>query len=236
MADLGICSRRKAEKLIEGGKVKVNGKIINKLGTKIDPKKDKIEMIDNRQVISDNKQSKVYIVLNKPIDFISSASSEQGKSIIDILVKNNNVGRYKRSVNTRVYPVGRLDKDSEGLILLTNDGELTNLLIHPKYEHEKEYEITIDKALSPDAKKVLTKGMKIDDDFFQGIEIKKEFNKGKRTIITAILREGKNRQLRKMFGRLGYNLTSIKRVRINKLKLGTLSIGKWRFVKKENIV
>lgn len=237
IADLGICSRRKAEELISDGKVKVNGKLITKLGTKIDTKKDKIDVANHSQGPNImNQGSNIYIALNKPIDYITSTSSDQGKSVIDLLTKNNNIGRQKKSINSRVYPVGRLDKDSEGLVLLTNDGELANALTHPRYEHEKEYEVTIDKPLSRDAKKVLTSGMKVDGENFQGIKIKKEFNKGRQTIVTIILKEGKNRQLRKMFGRLGYNLSSLRRIRINKLKLGTLPHGKWKFVKKDNII
>jgi pseudouridine synthase len=232
IADMGICSRRKAENLISEGKIKVNGKIIDKLGTKIDPNKDKVEVLG----IKSKKDKLVYIILNKPIDYISSASNTQGKSVIELITKENNINKNKQEIKERVYPVGRLDKDSEGLMILTNDGELTNTLTHPRYEHEKEYEVTIDKPLDKKAKKVLENGMKIDETLLSGIKIKKEFNKGKKTIVTVILKEGKNRQIRKMFGRLGYKIFTLKRTRINKVKLGNLPIGKWKLIKKQDII
>ena len=152
------------------------------------------------------------------------------------LITSQNCVQKGQKLNTRVYPVGRLDKDSEGLILLTDDGELTNELTHPKYEHEKEYEVTIDGFLNKDAVNILTKGMKIDSGYVQGIQILKEFKKGRKSIITAILTEGKNRQIRKMFSNIGYNVLSLRRTRINKLKLGVLPIGKWKYITKDKIV
>ncbi|OGH86523.1 MAG: hypothetical protein A2493_03115 [Candidatus Magasanikbacteria bacterium RIFOXYC12_FULL_33_11] len=246
IADLGICSRRKAEELILARKVKVNGELVTEMGAKVDPNKDKVEVLLNKitgkpykekEKISQffSKNSKVYIVLNKPVGYISSASSEQGSSVLDLLTPQNCL-KKGNVMNARVYPVGRLDKDSEGLILLTNDGELTNELTHPRYEHEKEYEVTIDGFLNKDAVNILTKGMKIDSSYVQGIKILKEFKKGRKSIITAILTEGKNRQIRKMFGNIGYNVLSLRRTRINKLKLGVLPVGKWKYVTKDKIV
>jgi len=242
IADLGIASRRKAEELISDGKVKVNGKVITKQGTKVDPEKDKVK-VDNKKskiknILPTNQTStsKIYIALHKPVGYITSASSEQGKSVLDLIKKENGTGIMRRDVHERIYPVGRLDKDSEGLILLTNDGDLTNKLTHPRYEHEKEYEISLDKPLSRDAKKVLEKGMSIGDEFVQGIKIKKQIKKGRQTSITAVLKEGKNRQIRRMFGRLGYDVKSLKRTRIVKLRLGVIPVGRWRFVKKDAIV
>lgn len=265
IADLGICSRRRAEELIAAGLVKVNGKPVSEMGIKIDPVKDKVEVKELSpvgQLAQNNKKvaltsrpekkpvaarknttlpDKLYIALNKPVDYVSSATGTQGKSVLELLIPQN--GRswkekqaWKPDHAPRVYPVGRLDKDSEGLILLTNDGELTNLLTHPRYEHEKEYEVIIDTPLSRQAKQVLETGMKLDDEFVQGIRIKREFNKGKRTIVTVILKEGKNRQIKKMFGRLGYNVLTLRRTRMGKLKLGTLPVGSWKFVSKNSIV
>ncbi len=237
IANLGICSRRKAEKFIADGKVKVNDKIIKELGTKVDPEVDIVKVEGSENIPPPVSSSRyIYIILNKPVGYISSTTNDQGDSVLDLLTKHNCVGRDKIDIDRRVYPVGRLDKDSEGLVLLTNDGDLTNELTHPKYEHGKEYEVTVDKPLTKDIRKVLENGMNIDDEFVQGIEIKKEFNKGRRTIITVILKEGKNRQIRKMFGNLEYHVQALKRTRINKLKLGVLPTGKWKQIKKQDIV
>jgi len=242
IADLGICSRRKAEELIAAGHVTVNGKTVTEMGLKIDPSKDKVEL---REVAADYKPSKtpekVYIALNKPVDYICTATSSQGKSVLELITPQNGLtwkekDAWKTDATPRLYPVGRLDKDSEGLIILTNDGSFTNTLTHPRYEHEKEYEVVIDSPLSRQAKQVLETGMKLDDDFVQGITVVKEFNKGKRTIVTVILKEGKNRQIKKMFGRLGYHVTTLRRIRVGKLRLGTLPVGTWKFVSKNKIV
>ncbi len=234
IANLGICSRRKAEQLIADGKVKVNGTTAE-LGMKVDPDKDKIS-VDNQELKTKNSEF-LYIVMNKPVGYITSASSEQGESVIDLLDDVNNIGRDKTKLTARVYPVGRLDKDSEGLVLLTNDGELTNKLTHPRYEHEKEYEVTIDKPLTRDTRKVLTTGMSLDEDeHVQGIKILKEFNKGRKTVVTVILKEGKNRQIRKMFGQLGYHVQSLRRIRMSDLTLGTIPVGKWKYISKQSIL
>jgi len=240
MSNIGICSRRKAEELILAKKVKVNGELVTEMGVKVDPEKDKIEVLSEKYFVSkksaenfDNK--KIYIALNKPVGYITSASSEQGESVLDLLTENNCMAKG-RKLETRVYPVGRLDKDSEGLVLLTNDGELTNEITHPRYEHEKEYEITIDGFLDADSRKILTTGMKITSGYVQGIKIVKEFKKGRNTIVTAILTEGKNRQVRKMFGNIGYRVMTLRRSRINKLTLGVMPVGKWKYVSRDKIV
>ncbi|OIO18582.1 MAG: hypothetical protein AUJ23_03355 [Candidatus Magasanikbacteria bacterium CG1_02_32_51] len=238
MSNMGICSRRKAEELILAKKVKVNGKLVIEMGTKVDPEKDKVEVLSVKYFVPKNREdnnSKIYIALNKPVGYITSSSSEQGMSVLDLLTENNCLTKG-RTLQTRVYPVGRLDKDSEGLVLLTNDGELTNEITHPRYEHEKEYEITIDGFLTKDAKKILTTGMKITSGYVQGIEIVKEFKKGRCAVITAILKEGKNRQIRKMFGNIGYNVMTLRRSRINKLTLGVMPVGRWKFVTRDKIV
>jgi 23S rRNA pseudouridine2605 synthase len=252
IADIGICSRRKAEKLIKAGLVKVNGEIIREMGVKIEPEKDKVEVAEKRntdfglqtsdkniRTVDRSPKTVVYIALNKPIDYITSSSSEQGASVLELITQQHNNTTIQQHIdlsNLRLYPVGRLDKDSEGLVLLTNDGEFTNQITHPKYEHEKEYEVTISEKLNKDAKKVLESGMVIDGKETQGIKIIKEWNKGKRIIVTVVLKEGKNRQIRKMFGRLGYRVQSLKRTRVGNLKLGILPVGKWKFVKKSDIV
>lgn len=246
IASLGFSSRRKADELIISGKIKVNGSIIKNLGNKVCPETDIIHIEDvsqktNQIMVDYKKDNKLYIMLNKPIDYISSTTNAQGISVLDLITplnyhKQAHKDEARNTTNVRLYPVGRLDKDSEGLILLTNDGELTNQLTHPRHQHEKEYEITTDRQLTPDAKKILAKGMIIGEERYGGMKIKKEFNKGRRVIITVVLKEGKNRHIRKMFGKLGYNIYVLRRIRIEKLTLGILPIGKWKFVKKTEIL
>lgn len=266
IAEQGICSRRKAEELILAGKIRVNGTIA-KIGMKIDPETDKIEIQEFKDLknerflpkdgysfeqkdFSEDKQQNIilpgssvsrekilfYIALNKPVDYITSTSDEQGPSVLNLLKAENFYKSGGKDFEDRVYPVGRLDKDSEGLVLLTNDGDLANLLTHPRYEHEKEYEVTISPFLTREAKNILQKGMMIDEEEMLGVKIVEEFKRGRQEIINLILREGKNRQIRKMFGRLGFNVIKLSRVRIGKLKLGTLAPGKWRFVRKDQIM
>lgn len=237
IADKGICSRRKAEELILAGKVKVNGEFA-KIGMKVDEYEDKIEVKGvEDQNLEDAPEEKIYIVLNKPAGFICSAVSEQGSSVLELITPENYYRLGGRDIKTRVYPVGRLDKDSTGLVLLTNDGELTNFLTHPRHEHEKEYKVTVDKHLNEEAIKILKQGMDIGEgEWVQGIQVKKVASFGRKMVVTIILKEGKNRQIRRMFGRLGYNIISLRRVRIGKLKLGSLAEGQWRFVNKSQII
>jgi len=239
IAEQGICSRRQADELIFAGKIKINGKIVKELGTKIDPVVDKV-IIDNNKIVNFynilknkkfiNKQiEKIYIALNKPVDYISSTTSKQGKSIMELIPKKFG----------RLYPVGRLDKNSEGLIILTNDGELTNILTHPKFKHEKEYLIEIcpilannSDSLSDQQIILLKKGLKISGELMKIKEIKKNTEKEYKLILT----EGKKRQIRLMMKNLGFMVSKLKRIRINKLKLGSLPVGKWIKIKRNQII
>lgn len=238
IAQLGICSRRKADAYIAAGKVYVNGNIVQDMGRQVDIENDTITITGTQETPRETPNM-VYIALHKPIDYICSLSDEQGPSVIDLITPENQLGKKATRASTipRVYPVGRLDKDSEGLVLLTNDGELTNMLTHPTYAHEKEYEVTIESQLSKEAQKILQKGMHIsEEEYVHGIQIKNILNKGKKTIITVVLKEGKNRQIRRMFGQLGYPVIQLKRTRINNLTLNTLPTGRWVFVPKSSIV
>jgi 23S rRNA pseudouridine2605 synthase len=232
IASQGICSRRDADALIACGKVQVNGETVQELGTKVDPEKDSITIPSKGYASTVGTPARIAVLLNKPVDYITSTTSVQGLSIMDLLTPDQYIGKNKmaateRIANTRLYPVGRLDKDSEGLVLLTNDGDMTQKLTHPSFEHEKEYEVTIDKRFDKKSRTVLESGMSIGDQYVSGIQIKDVSNRGKRTIVTAILTEGKNRQIRKMFGRLGFHVLSLKRTRIAHYRLGTLPVGRW---------
>ena len=218
IATAGITSRRKAEELITAGKIKVNSEIITKLGTIIDENNDQVEYNDK---IIKLEAKKIYIALNKPIGYISSTSNQQGKTIYNLI-----------KTKERVYPVGRLDKDSSGLMLLTNDGEFANHLTHPRFGCVKEYFVVLDQDLKEQDIKKLEKRMIIGGKKLQGIKVVMARNKSAR----LILKEGINRQIRRMLGKLGYTVVKLKRIRIGKLALGDLKEGKWQKVKKENII
>lgn len=233
IADLGITSRRKAETLIVNGGIKVNGLIVKTLGIKIDPEKDKVEVIQTPP--TDQGKSQMYVLLNKPIDYTTDTNSPPNKNILSLLVEQNHVSRNKKTIKTKLTPISQLDENCEGLVILTNDEKFLNLSSEQYDSYEKEYEITIDHPLSRDAKKVLGKGLVLDNEEFQGLGIKKEFNKGRITIVTVVLQQEKPQQIRKMFERLGYSILSIKRTKINTLTLGTLSPGQWLLIKKDKL-
>lgn len=218
LADSGVASRRKAESFIIKGQVKVNGKVVTKLGTKVGVN-DKIEL--NNKIVR-ACQEKVYIMLNKPAGYLSTAkkSKEKGKIVLDLV-----------KTGQRLFSAGRLDRDSSGLLILTNDGDLALKLTHPKFEKEKEYEVEVDKNLTNNIIIQLRKGVIIDK--YKTLPAKvKQFGVKKFNII---IKEGKNRQIRKMCESLGYKVKKLHRTRINKLCLGNLKSGKWRKLKKQEL-
>jgi len=218
----GFGSRRGCEKFIEEGRVTVNGKVIS-LGTKADPKKDDIRL-DGQPI--GKAEKKVYIALNKPCNVLSlDAPSDDRLTIFDI-VKDE---RY-------LYPVGRLDFDSEGLILLTNDGELANRLTHPRYEHDKEYEVRVTRKPDEEQLEIWRRGVVLEDGYRTlpaEVTIKTYTKKG--AWLTVILREGKQRQIRRTGERIGLPVRQIRRVRIGPIELGKLQSGNFRYLKPEEI-
>lgn len=210
LAQRGVCSRRQAEELIMEGRVRVNNYTVRELGVKIDPEKDVVAV--GKRVITRNDR-KVYIAVNKPKGVITSCSDGQGVSIMSLV-----------QVPERVYPAGRLDKDSTGLVLLTNDGELAERLMHPRYGHEKEYVVEHTPALEGWAYAQLAKGVRLGAMVTQSAEVKKETSYRFR----IILREGRYHQVRRMCEALGTKVTTLKRVRIGPLRLGRLAPGEWR--------
>ena len=219
IADCGVASRRKAEDLIRAGKICVNGQIVSNLGTKIDPTADKV-VLDGKKITPVEK--KIYLKLNKPRGYISSCRSEKGERTIMDLVKD---------IPERLYPVGRLDMDSEGLMLLTNDGELANRLMHPRYEHEKEYTVNVKCPMTNEQMKELSSGILIDGRKTLPAKVKllgeKEFS--------IILKEGKKRQIRRMVEAVGNRVVGLRRVRIGKLNLGKLPLGKYAYLTSSEI-
>lgn len=215
MADCGIASRRKSEELIAAGKVRVNGNVA-KIGDKVDPKRDQVT-VDGRKVRRDNELR--YIMLHKPRGFISTMSDERDRKCVAQLVAD---------VGTRVYPVGRLDKDSEGLLLFTNDGEFANNMTHPSKHVSKNYRVTIRPEISDEQIALMMSGMMIDGKKTLPADVKVLQKYPDRTVLEVTLCEGRNRQIRKMCEALDLEVARLKRTSIGSVRLGMLQQGKWR--------
>ncbi len=215
LSSAGFCSRRKGEEYIKDGLVKVNGIIVTELGTKIDPQNDRIE-VNGTLVQADHK--KVYIALNKPREYVTSCDHPGEKIVLNLI-----------DIPERIYPVGRLDKDSTGLLLLTNDGRLHHRLSHPSFDHEKEYEVTVASYVTDGALRSMGKGMPMMGTKTRPAKIKRISSKRFR----IVLKEGKNRQIRRMVRKVGSRVTELKRIRISNIKLGKLSEGSWRYLREK---
>ena len=233
LGSAGVASRRKSEELILSGQIKVNDKIVTEMGIQIDPKKDIVEY--NHQIIHLAHQY-TYYILNKPRGYTTTCSDAHAeKTVLELLPPE-----------PRVVPVGRLDKSSRGLLILTNDGELTNRLTHPKYEHEKEYfaraliespQITSTQILQNEIKR-LEKGIYLDGKITSPAKISKlDYNLSQKTIEFHItLKEGRNRQIRRMCDIIGLKVLDLQRVRIGKISLNNLPEGKFKKINIEEII
>jgi 23S rRNA pseudouridine2605 synthase/23S rRNA pseudouridine2604 synthase len=210
-SEKGLASRRKAEKYIKKGWIKVNGQIVTELGTKIDPDKDVVELCAEAK--QEQKEFQ-YVLLNKPAGYVTNLPKQGEKEAADLLP--NNLKELK--------PVGRLDKDSEGLLLFTNDGVVVHRLTSPKFDHEKEYEVTVDKPITKEMLDKYARGIVILGEKTKPVKVSKL--KGRTYGFT--LCEGKNRQIRRMLNNFGYKVFKLKRVRIVDLKIGDLMPGKFR--------
>ena len=200
----GICSRRKGEEYIKAGWVKVNGKIVTELGVKVDPERDAVE-VDSDAIRSDT--APIYIALNKPKGYVASCRQQNEQIVLDLL-----------DISDRVYPIGRLDKDSTGLLLLTNDGHLHHRLSHPSFNHEKEYEVTVARPLPGGVLQKLAKGLPMMGTRTRPARVKRISARR----FGIVLQEGKNRQIRRMVRKVGNQVTHLKRIRIANIKLGNL--------------
>ena len=217
LSSCGICSRRAAEEYLRQGRVSVNGKVAE-LGEQADIEVDSI-MLDGVPIEAGTRRT--YLMLNKPRGYVTTLSDEKGRRTVADLV----------DCGTRVWPVGRLDMDSEGLLLLTDDGELTNLLIHPKHEVEKEYLAWVTGEINNEVLQRLSRPMILD-----GVKLRpaKVERRGE-CMLSITIHEGKNRQVRRMCAAVGLNVTRLKRIREGNLKLGDLPLGKWRVLSEEEL-
>lgn len=216
LAHAGIGSRRSCEELIVQGKVKVNGQVITTLGTKIDPHKD-IVQINGKRV--QKKDKKVYILLNKPAGYVTTSKDPQGRPTVLDLIKER---------DTRIYPVGRLDFETEGLLLLTNDGELAYRLTHPKYRVKKVYHVLVKGVPKEKSLQQLRKGILLEDGMTQPAEVKVLKSENNSTLLELTIHEGKKRQVRRMCEAINHPVINLKRIKIGFLTLGSLPKGKYR--------
>ena len=217
----GVCSRRAAEGYITAGRVTVNGETAL-LGQQADPETDDIR-VDG--VPLGREPEAVYLMLNKPRGYVTTVSDEQGrKTVMDLLT----------GVSTRVYPVGRLDRDSEGLLLLTNDGALTHRLLHPSHEVSKEYRVTVSGPVEHAAER-LSRIRDVVGLPIRPAEVRELSRKGNRAELSVIIHEGRNRQIRRMCAQCELEVLRLQRVREHCLELGTLPLGQWRYLTTEEI-
>lgn len=221
LTQAGTGSRRKMSAAIKEGRVNVNGVAVTGFNHPVEPEKDRISL-DGR-LIDIKPQQFVYLILNKPVGVLSTLKDERGRrTVIDLVPQ-----KYR---HLRLYPVGRLDKDSTGLILLTNDGDLAHRLTHPSFEHKKEYEVLVKGALKAGEIRRLTDGIKLDDGKTSPAVVRKLEFAGYNYSIT--IHEGKKHQVRRMFEALGHPVIKLKRVKMGNLKLGNLKEGGVREVGK----
>ena len=215
LAENGIASRRKSEELIEFGKVKVNGRVAT-LGDKVDPIRDKVT-VKGKTVVA--VKEKVYIMLHKPRGFITTMNDEMDRKCVAQLVKD---------VPVKVFPIGRLDRNSEGLLLMTNDGELANKLTHPSSLVNKTYRVTVGGAVNDEQVDKMATGIMLDSKLTLPCDVYVIERKADRTVLIFTIHEGRNRQIRRMCEAVGLSVLRLKRTEIAGVKLGMLPQGKWR--------
>ncbi len=220
IANAGFCSRRKAEDYIKKGRVVVNTHIAE-IGESADISKDTI-IVNGHKI---NASKKVYYMLNKPKNVESTLNSTSGKrTVIDLI-----------NTHERIIPVGRLDAETRGLILLTNDGDFANKVMHPRYEKEKTYKVTVNESIDPNKLNELSKGTTIGKQKFYPCNIKILKRTKDKTLLLIKLKEGKKRQIRKMLSSVGHKVTDLIRIRIGPLSLGTLREGQYRELTKDEV-
>ena len=222
MAHAGVASRRKSEEIIAEGRVKVNGEVVSEMGFKVDPEKD--EIVVDGEVISQEK--KVYLLLNKPEDYITTVSDPKDRPTVMDLIPD---------LKQRIYPAGRLDYDSSGLLILTNDGDLCYKLTHPKKEVDKKYWVRAKGLISEEDFNKFREGMVIDGRKTAPAKIANINYQDNYTEFEITIHEGRNRQVRRMCKIAGFSVVKLKRIAFSFLSLGSLDEGEYRYLKEEEI-
>ncbi len=222
LSECGVASRRKSEELISMGKVKVNGRVAQ-IGDKINPKKDTVTVSGKKVVGTKNKY---YIMLHKPRGFVTTLSDEMDRRCVADLVKD---------IPERIYPVGRLDKDSEGLLLMTNDGDFANAMMHPKHHVPKTYRVTVRQNVTENMVDQLAVGIVIEGRKTAPADVRVLLKEETRTVLEIVLYEGRNREIRKMCESLGLDVIRLKRTQFGSIKLGMLAQGKYRELTAEEV-
>ncbi len=222
IANSGTCSRRRAEELILEGKVAVNGKIITEMGTKVS-ESDVVE-VEGKRIFPEMR--KIYILLNKPRGYVTTMSEQFGRPMITDLLKE---------VPERVYPIGRLDMDTTGLILLTNDGDMANYLAHPTSEIKKTYAVTVAEAPKEESLNRLREGVLLGDKETAPAQVSLVKMRKQFSVVNITIHEGRNRQVRRMFEAIGHEVLSLERIQYSFLTLDGVAVGEWRYLTEEEI-
>lgn len=223
LAECGLASRRKAELLISEGSVSVDGKIITEMGYKLDPE---LQEVRYRGELVRRKKKHTYILLNKPRGYVTTMSDPQGRPIVTSLIKD---------LDVRVFPVGRLDIDTEGALILTDDGELAHKILHPSHESNKTYEVLVKGLVSRGKIKKLERGIEIDGRSTWPAKISKAVKQGPASRLVITIHEGRKRQVRKMFEAVGHPVINLKRIAYGQLRLGSLPSGSYRYLSREEL-
>lgn len=225
IAENAEVSRRRADELIEQKRVKVNNKVVEKMPYFVDPENDIVKL--NNQVVSVDKDKKIYLAINKPLGYVTTLKDKYAKRIISDL--------YDYKITKRIYPVGRLDANTSGLLLLTNDGDWSNSIMHPKNEIYKEYIAKIDKSPNKNDLNKLRTGVYIDGIKTAPSKVKVLNVYDDSALVSISICEGRNHQVRNMFKVLGYKVIMLKRVKIGSISLDNLGVGEFRRLSKEEV-
>ena len=218
ISQAGVCSRRHAEALITEGRISINGTVVTELGTKADPDRDQI-LLDGKPLRPESR--KIYLLLNKPVGYVTTLHDPQGRPIVTELLKD---------FEERLFPVGRLDYNTEGLLLLTNDGDWANRLAHPRHKVEKEYQVRVRGSVRPAQLQRLAAGVELSEGKTAPARVELVRQSEKNSWVAITIHEGRYRQVRRMCQEVGLDVVRLRRIRYGSVSLGDLQPGKWRLL------